>query len=139
MNEEKLKWKNNWKPLSVYFLVFAMAMVSSFYLLKYINTPSEGVISASKPNIIKVSTDEILEIEQSSVVVFATSWCPVCKKLKKYLEVNDVSYKLIDIELSEENMAKFQSIGGSAVPLIVTDGKIIEGFNEKYAKEIFNE
>ncbi|RDX37806.1 glutaredoxin family protein [Kangiella sp. HD9-110m-PIT-SAG07] len=127
------------KEFSLFFGLFLVAMLASFYLLKYLNKSDEGMRLNIKPSVKAVETGKFLKQEQSGMVVFATDWCPVCKKAKKYFNDHDFKYKLIDIEQDEDGFKKFRELGGENVPYIVMDGKIIEGFNEYYAKELFHE
>lgn len=130
---------NKVKEFGLLFGLFLIAMVGSFYILKYLNGADEQRKLNVKPTVKIVETKSFLEEESSSMVVFATDWCPVCKKAKKYFNDKNMDYKLIDIEKDQGGMQKFQALGGTYVPYIIMDGKIIEGFNEFYAEELYSE
>jgi glutaredoxin len=65
------------------------------------------------------------------VVMYSTEWCGVCRRARNYFEVHRVAYQKIDIEKSEAGRAEHRRLGGRGVPLIVANGKVIRGFNEK--------
>jgi glutaredoxin-like YruB-family protein len=64
------------------------------------------------------------------VVMYTTQWCPACKAAKQYFQQRGISYDEIDVEASPENGQKFQSLGGSSVPLIIVNGESMAGFDK---------
>lgn len=127
------------KEFLLFFGLFLAAMIVSFYSLKYLNSSKEDKRLNIKPSVNLVNTEDFLNEERSNMVVFATSWCPVCKKAKEYFDKEKFEYKLIDIELDKGGFEKFRALGGESVPYIIMDGKVIEGFSEYYAEELFYE
>lgn len=68
---------------------------------------------------------------QSAVVLYATSWCPYCKKVRKLLKDQDVSYFEYDIENSVEGLRKYKELNGKGVPVLSVNGTVIHGYDEK--------
>lgn len=68
---------------------------------------------------------------QSTVVLYATSWCPYCKKVRKLLKDQGVSYFEYDIENSVEGLRKYKELNGKGVPVLSVNGNVIHGYDEK--------
>ncbi len=67
--------------------------------------------------------------ENTTIVIYTTSWCGPCKMAKKLLTEKGFSYKEIDIEehnISREEMASMAK--GPTVPQIVVNDLAIGGF-----------
>jgi mycoredoxin len=72
------------------------------------------------------------------VIVYSTSWCGACKKAKRWLSENGVSFTEIDVERSNEGRRRFEALGGRGVPLIVIRGKVLKGFNPIEMQRLIN-
>ena len=59
------------------------------------------------------------------IVVYSTSWCGDCHRLKNFFKQNKVKYKEIDIDTSEEAKNKVAKInnGKHIVPTVIIKGK----------------
>ena len=67
--------------------------------------------------------------DNTTIVIYTTSWCGPCKMAKKLLTEKGFSYKEIDIEehnISREEMASMAK--GPTVPQIVVNDLAIGGF-----------
>lgn len=79
-----------------------------------------------------------------STKVFALSTCPYCKMARKYLEENDVSFDVVEVDQltgspREEAIAEVKRLsGGTSFPVIDVDGEVIVGFNKPRMKELLN-
>lgn len=62
------------------------------------------------------------------VILFVTSWCPYCKKLKQRLDDMGVVYEEHDIESSKKSYFIYYSLGGDGVPLSIIGDKVISGY-----------
>ena len=69
--------------------------------------------------------------QKEKVVLYATDWCGYCKKTRKLLADNGITYYEYDIEKSDEGKSQYKSLGGNGVPLLLIDGEIVQGFNAK--------
>jgi glutaredoxin len=63
------------------------------------------------------------------IVMYATSWCPHCKRARAYFAAKGLAYREIDVEASEAGRREFKELGGGGVPLILANGKSMRGFN----------
>jgi glutaredoxin len=65
------------------------------------------------------------------VVMYTTSWCPVCKRAKTWLNGSGVAYEERDIESSMEYAREMKRINPrGSVPTIDVDGDVMIGFSE---------
>lgn len=72
------------------------------------------------------------------VVLYSTSWCPWCKRVREFLTKNKIKFAEKDVEKNEkyakEVVKKSKQMG---IPVTDIDGKIIVGFDEdKLKKEL---
>jgi thioredoxin reductase (NADPH) len=74
------------------------------------------------------------------IIVYSTTWCPDCKRAKRFLGEQRVPYTNIDIEQDPEAMARVEAINGGmrSIPTIVfPDGDIlIEPSNAQLAEKL---
>ena len=98
------------------------------------NSAKEKVVASTKPVSTTPSKPNI-PVRRSEpppkpiVVLYATSWCPYCKKAREYFKANNVQYLEYDIEKDEQAKRMYDLVGGSGVPVILVNGKKIQGFN----------
>ena len=65
-----------------------------------------------------------------NVIVYSTSHCPWCVKVKDFLKKNNVAFQERNAEANPEYAKEVQAkSGGVAVPVTDVDGTIIIGFN----------
>lgn len=63
------------------------------------------------------------------VELYATATCPYCARTRKLLNALHVPYREIDVEQSDENMAEFERLGGTGVPLLVIGDERVHGYD----------
>jgi glutaredoxin-like YruB-family protein len=64
-----------------------------------------------------------------SVELFATSWCPSCRKAREYFQRKGISFVEYDIEKDKAaRQRKIDMDGNTAIPTVVIGGKIIRGY-----------
>ena len=64
------------------------------------------------------------------VTLYSSVWCGYCKQAKAWLGAHGVSYNNIDIDAPGGLAALAQASGGGAgVPVLVVDGKTMNGFS----------
>jgi glutaredoxin len=66
----------------------------------------------------------------AQVVMYATQWCPYCKKQRDYFASKGIPYKEIDVEASEANAFLYNSLQGSGYPLIYVGYRRFPGYRE---------
>jgi len=72
-----------------------------------------------------------------NVVLYATSWCPHCKRAREYFSKNGIAYLEYDIEKSEQAKRMYDLVGGQGVPLILVNRTKIQGFNQAKFEAIY--
>ncbi len=71
-----------------------------------------------------------------NVIVYSTTHCPWCVKVKDFLKQNGIEYEERNAQENPEYAKEVQAkSGGLAVPVTDIDGTIIIGFNVKKLKE----
>lgn len=63
--------------------------------------------------------------------MYATDWCPYCKKAQAFFARQGIRYAHVDIEKSEAGKAEYQRHGGRGVPLIMVGTQRMTGFSEE--------
>ncbi len=69
--------------------------------------------------------------KKHKVVMYAASWCGYCKKARTFFRKNNIRYREYDIESDDQAKQRYEKLGGSGVPLIVSGKKKMQGFSEK--------
>ncbi len=71
------------------------------------------------------------------IKVYSLSTCPWCKKVKKYLDDNNVEYEVVEVDLAkgEEQKKALEEVesltGKRSFPVTVIDDKAISGFKQE--------
>lgn len=68
-------------------------------------------------------------IHGSPVILYATSWCGYCMKVRKIFNQKGIPYREFDIENSSQARKEFKSLGGKGVPLTLVNGEVVHGYN----------
>lgn len=76
------------------------------------------------------SQDYVAEYE-GQVVLYATTWCGYCKKVREFMKQNGIEYTEYDIEKSSKGHSQYKELGGRGVPLMVVNGNVIRGYNPR--------
>ena len=74
---------------------------------------------------------------------YTLSYCPWCKKTKKFFQEHRIQFDFVDYDLQteeeqdriEEEMRKY-SKGGISFPYVVIDGTVVVGWNPERYKEL---
>lgn len=57
------------------------------------------------------------------VEIYATSWCPDCRRARKFLDEHGIEYTVIDVDANKEASEEvLRRVGKRAVPQLVIDG-----------------
>jgi len=68
---------------------------------------------------------------ENEVILYATEWCGYCQKTRELFKDNNISYVEYDIEKSEKGHEEYKRLGGTAIPLLKINGKVIHGYRPK--------
>lgn len=71
-----------------------------------------------------------------NAILYSTSWCGYCEKTRKLMDKNNIDYVEFDIEHSKEAKAEFDQLGGRGIPLVLIDGRVVEGYAPKAVLEL---
>ena len=75
-----------------------------------------------------------------TIIVYATSWCPDCRRAKKFLDAHGIPYDYVDIDKNREGHAYVKQVnhGNRSVPTILfPDGSIlVEPDNSQLAEKL---
>ena len=97
-------------------LLGAIVLVGSIYLINASTvTPDAVACNAS---------------EKNDIVLYGTAWCGYCKQTRQLLAKHNVDYCEYDIERSAEGYDQYESLGGGGVPLMLFNGKLIQGYDK---------
>ncbi|MEW6107822.1 MAG: glutaredoxin domain-containing protein [Nitrospirota bacterium] len=64
------------------------------------------------------------------VVMYGTSWCPYCKKMKEYFVKNNIPYTELDVEKSDNAKMNYDILKGIGYPLTYVGYRRIDGYDE---------
>lgn len=67
-------------------------------------------------------------IATNRIVLFSAAWCGYCKRAKAYLAEKRIPYQEFDVDTSGGMAAYAQAGGRRVVPLLLADGKRVQGF-----------
>ena len=79
------------------------------------------------------------DYSSDQVILYATAWCGYCKKTRELLAENNIPYYEYDIEKSKEGKEQHKQLGGTGIPLLLINGKVIKGYNPKKIITLLNE
>ena len=73
------------------------------------------------------------DLATHDLVVYTTTWCPDCRRIKDVFGRNSVPYKELDIDADAEAAKRLQQrTGRTAIPYVEIDGDhIIRGWHEE--------
>lgn len=99
--------------------------------------PAERVLARAMP---RPDFERLAKGQQAAdrppVVMYATSWCGVCRTARRFFEENKVAFKEHDIERDRAAAAELREkaqragIEARGVPVIDVGGKLLSGFDE---------
>jgi glutaredoxin len=72
-----------------------------------------------------------------TVVMFSTSWCGYCKKVKRHFLKNNIEFSEYDIEKSKKAAKIYKRLNGRGVPVILIDKQPMNGFSAKSFDRIY--
>ncbi|MFH1128827.1 MAG: glutaredoxin domain-containing protein [Candidatus Omnitrophota bacterium] len=73
---------------------------------------------------------------EKNVLIYSTSTCPFCIRVKQFLTENNISFKNIDVSDNHQAAEEMiQKSGQMGVPVLDIDGKIIVGFDKESIKQ----
>lgn len=74
---------------------------------------------------------------RQQVVMYSAVWCGICTKAKKYFKNNNIAFKELDIDTSEEGKEGFKRLKGTGVPIILVGKKRMNGFSPQRFEKMY--
>ena len=73
---------------------------------------------------------QLLQTHQPhTIVLYTTTWCGYCQRLKAALDAARVPYQEYDVEQSAEGQTFYEAGDFAGVPVTVMGGEVIEGYD----------
>ena len=76
----------------------------------------------------------------SNIIIYGTTWCWDCRRARRFLNKNQVTYEWIDIDKDQEAEAYVKRVnqGNRSVPTIIfaDDSILVEPSNDQLAEKL---
>ena len=76
-------------------------------------------------------------LQRSPVVMYSAAWCGVCQRARQFFKTNNIAYSEYDVETSAKGKNNFARLQGRGVPIILMNGKRMNGFDEGRFKQLY--
>ena len=106
------------------FLIIILLFFASYLIVAKF---SSDTLSNSPVVLSKANPPEIL--------MFGTQSCKYCKLARQFFDKHQLPYTEHDIDTSDKHREMFYLMGGKGTPLIIVNGQVIHGFDERYIRE----
>jgi len=73
------------------------------------------------------------------VVLYSTSWCGYCAKMRRFFERNKINYVEYDIEKSATAKREYDDLGGGGIPLVLVNRQLVRGYNSSLVVQYLDE
>lgn len=73
------------------------------------------------------------------VVMYATEWCPYCKKAREFFAAENIPYREVDAEKSAQGRRDYAALQSSGYPLIYVGVTRIDGLQTRAIKQAVKE
>ena len=88
---------------------------------------------------VSANSEENAMTQQKKIVMYATSWCPYCKKARAYFKDNGLTFTEYNVENSPSKNKEFKALGGTGYPLILIGKQDkMQGFSVSAFEKRFN-
>ncbi len=77
-------------------------------------------------------------MQQVTIVMYCTPWCPDCRNAKRYLDGRGLKYTEVDItkDKAAEKRARELALGKLVTPTFDCEGQVVLDFDRKRLEEI---
>lgn len=85
-----------------------------------------------------VTTDQPTEVSGGGVIMYCTSWCPACRRARRFLDEHGVSYTEIDINKAPAVRDRLRELTGGTLttPTFEINGEIIVDFRRDQVEKL---
>jgi glutaredoxin len=77
-----------------------------------------------------------MDVPWGDVTLYMAPWCGYCRAAKAYLSQKNVVYRELNVDTPVGKTA-FAQIGGRGIPVLLTQGKRINGFTPQADDAVF--
>lgn len=74
---------------------------------------------------------------RSHVIMYATQWCGVCKKARRYFKANNIPFTEYDIDNDAGARQRFDALNGKGVPVILVGKQRMNGFSAEGFERLY--
>jgi glutaredoxin len=114
-----------WLGLAAALAIAGAASAYRVHSLQALSHPHSAVAGAAEESAAEGTRAE------TNVVVYTTSWCPVCKRAKAWMQARGIPYEERDVERSREYGRAMHAINPrGSVPTFDVGGEVLVGFSE---------
>lgn len=78
-------------------------------------------------------------IQQPGITLFTATWCGYCDKLRALLTAQNIPFREYDVEHSPEGAWLMNAFHYEGVPIVLINGKTIEGYDVDALDKTFKE
>ncbi len=100
-----------------------------------IGTVIGRIEKADPPKVLNGDYQKYIKNEHIKIKLFGVDNCIFCKKLRVYLDENNIKYIYANLEEGTDSKSQFEKLGGSSLPLTIIGDSLIRGFNKNTIKE----
>jgi mycoredoxin len=97
-----------------------------------------GIVFAMGKLSLKPVETRSTTLHTNEVVLYATDWCGYCRKTREFFKENNIAYTEYDIEKSAEAKSNYDQLNGRGIPVVVINGKVIDGYNPGLMKKLLS-
>lgn len=72
------------------------------------------------------------------ITLYSTRRCPHCRQAKQWLQEQGLRFQEFDIERNARASREFQRLGARGVPVLVINGKRLDGFDPKRLRRLLS-
>lgn len=94
---------------------------------------------AAQPGVQAGDYSAIVRDAGKPVVLFATTTCPYCRQARDLLDAMRVDHVVYDIDVSPPARALYERLHANSVPVLVTAGRRVTGFDEAAYRSTLDE
>lgn len=77
--------------------------------------------------------------QSKTLIIYVTSWCPYCKRARKYFRSKQIRFKEYDVETSAKGRRDYKRLKAPGVPLILYGQEKMVGFDEAGFDEMYKQ
>ena len=69
--------------------------------------------------------------------MYSAPWCAVCKRARQFFKARGIPFRELDIERNAMARRELERMKARGLPVILVDGRRLNGFSEKAFLELY--